>query len=181
MNDDAPTAMNSEPITRRLDTLHTDPDNRRTHPTRNVEMVQAALEHVGAARSIVIDEDDVILAGNGVTAAARAAGITSVRIIESAGDELIAVRRRGLTPEQKRALALYDNRTGELATWDVQQLSADLQAGMDLQPFFFPEELRALGIEAPNFDAVAAGEQGRLDQKRMITCPGCGHIFPLTP
>jgi len=176
-----PTDDDAREGSRLLADLRTDPQNRRQHPERNLDMVRAALEQVGAARSIVIDEDDIVLAGNGVRAAALAAGITSVRIIESAGDELIAVRRRGLTPEQKRALAMFDNRTGELATWDVQQLAADLQTGMDLQPFFFPEELKALGIESPNFDAVAAGTQGHLDQKRMITCPGCGAVFPLTP
>lgn len=129
---------------RALASLVADPANRRTHPARNVEMMRASLEQVGAARSIVIDEDDVILAGNGVTAAAQAAGITNVRIIEAAGDELIAVRRRGLTPDQKRALAIYDNRTAELAEWNFEQLRADADAGLDLKPFWTANELSAL-------------------------------------
>src|SRR5207344_2987257 len=103
-----------------------------------------ALHHVGAARSIVIDEDNVILAGNGVTEAAVAAGITKVRVIEAAGDELIAVRRSNLTVEQKRALAIYDNRTGELATWHFEQLQADQDAGLSLRPFWTAEEEAAL-------------------------------------
>ena len=49
----------------------------------------------GAARSIVIDEGNVVLAGNGTTDAAAEAGIAHVRVVEAAGDELIAVRRRG--------------------------------------------------------------------------------------
>jgi DNA modification methylase len=126
--------------TKSLDALVADPANRRLHPARNVEMVRASLQQLGAARSIVIDEDDVILAGNGVTAAALAAGITSVRVIETSGDELVAVRRRGLTPEQKRALALFDNRTAELAEWDVDGLRADSDAGLDLQPFWTADE-----------------------------------------
>jgi len=107
-------------------------------------MVSDALREVGAARSIVIDEDNVILAGNGVTEAAAEAGITRVRVIEASGDELIAVRRSGLTPAQKRALAIYDNRTGELATWDFDQLKADVDAGLSLQPFWTEEETAAL-------------------------------------
>ena len=121
-----------------------DPQNRRAHNPRNIGMVVDALHQVGAARSIVIDEDNVILAGNGVTAAAAEAGITKVRVIEAAGDELIAVRRSGLTAEQKRALAMYDNRTGELATWDTAQLAADLKDGVDLAPYFFVDELKTL-------------------------------------
>lgn len=132
--------------------LVADPENRRTHNARNLDMVAASLRHVGAARSIVIDEGDVVLAGNGVTAAAAQAGITRVRVIEADGDELIAVRRRGLTAEQKRALAIYDNRTAELAEWNAAQLGTDLAAGLDLEPWFSPEELAALGVgsaEAP--------------------------------
>ena len=121
-----------------------DPANRRVHSERNLAMVREALETVGTARSIVIDETNTILAGNGVTAAATAAGLTKVRIVESDGDEVIAVRRRGLTDEQKRALALYDNRTAELATWDADQLKADLTAGLDFAPWFTDTELQAL-------------------------------------
>lgn len=124
--------------------LVADPHNRRKRTPRNVDMLRESLEVVGAARSIVIDEDDLVLAGNGVAAAAAAAGITSVRVIESSGDELIAVRRRGLTDEQKRALALYDNRTAELAEWDVDQLAADRDAGLDLRPFWTADEEAAL-------------------------------------
>ena len=121
-----------------------DPENRRRHSDRNLAMVRASLEAVGAARSIVIDEANVILAGNGLTEAATAAGLTKVRIIDASGDEVIAVRRRGLTVDQKRALALFDNRTAELATWDDDQLRADLAAGLDFAPWFTDAELRTL-------------------------------------
>ena len=130
---------------RRADPTHLkdlvpDPANRRLHNPRNIGMVADALQQVGAARSIVIDEDDVVLAGNGVTEAAAQAGITAVRVIEASGNEIIAVRRRGLTPEQKRALAIYDNRTGELAEWNVALLQADKDANLSLQPFWSAEE-----------------------------------------
>jgi hypothetical protein len=129
-----------------IEFLKPDPENRRTHPDRNVEMVSSSLQEVGAARSIVIDEGDVILAGNGVTRAAIKAGITNVRVIEADGTELIAVRRRGLTTEQKRQLSMFDNRTAELAAWDFTQLSADREAGLDLRPFWTDaEEAMLLG------------------------------------
>ena len=107
-------------------------------------MVVDALQKVGAARSIVIDEHGVILAGNGVTEAAAEAGITKVRVIDASGDELIAVRRTGLTDEQKVALAIYDNRGAELAEWNIEQLVQDQANGIDLTPYFFAEELAAL-------------------------------------
>jgi len=154
-----------------------DPANRRRHNPRNLAMVVDALKDVGAARSIVIDEDNVILAGNGVTEAAVTAGFTSVRVVEAEGDELIAVRRAGLTGEQKRALAIYDNRTAELAEWNPDQLAADQDAGLSLDPWFSAEELAEALQRTPDFKPASEDEQGRLDEKTPITCPQCGHAF----
>jgi DNA modification methylase len=128
--------------------LQPDPANRRKHTPRNLGMLVDALHAVGAARSIVVDEANVVLAGNGVVEAAGEAGITKVRVVEASGDEVIAVRRTGLSDAQKRALALYDNRTAELAEWNVEQLAQDISEGLDLQPWFLETELRQLVPEA---------------------------------
>jgi ParB-like chromosome segregation protein Spo0J len=159
--------------------LVSDPSNRRAHNPRNIGMVVDALHEVGAARSIVIDEDNVILAGNGVTEAAAQAGITKLRVIDASGDELIAVRRSGLTDAQKRSLAIYDNRTCELATWNIEQLQRDAAADLTFSPWFSDEEAAKLlsELNVPDFGPVGEDEQGRLDQKKPATCPKCGHEF----
>ena len=104
--------------------LTPDPKNARRHNPQNVGMIASALQEVGAARSIVVDEDGVILAGNATVEAAAQVGIERLRVIDADGDEIIAVRRTGLTPSQKVRLALFDNRAAELAEWDTEQLSA---------------------------------------------------------
>jgi hypothetical protein len=124
--------------------LKPDPQNRRDHPPENRAMIRRSLSDVGAARSIVIDENDQILAGNGVIEAASDSGISKLRIIEADGKTVIAVRRRGLSDEQKRRLAMYDNRTSELSTWNGEQLRADIAAGLDLETFFSDAELDAI-------------------------------------
>lgn len=139
-------------------------------------MVVDALQQVGAARSIVIDEDNVILAGNGVTEAAAEAGITKVYVVDVDGETLVAVRRSGLTVEQKRALAIYDNRVAELAEWDWEQLRADQAAGLPLDAWFSEQE-RVASLGSPTFMPVTEEEQGRLDQKAPIVCPHCGAAF----
>jgi hypothetical protein len=121
-----------------------DPANRRTHNARNVDMIRDSLQAVGAARSIVIDERNEVLAGNGVLEAAQQTGISKVKVVDADGDTIIAVRRTGLTAAQKRDLALYDNRTAELAEWNLEQLEADVMQGADLAPFFSDQELEAL-------------------------------------
>jgi hypothetical protein len=123
-----------------------DPTNRRAHNPRNLGMLVDALQKVGASRSIVIDEEGRILAGNGVVEAASEAGLTKLQIVDVDGQTVVAVRRSGLTEAQKRDLAIYDNRTGELAEWNLQQLAADLKNGEDLSAFFYDAELARLGL-----------------------------------
>jgi DNA modification methylase len=124
--------------------LVSDPKNRRKHNPRNIGMIVDALQKVGAARSIVIDEQNEVLAGNGVLEAAAEAGLTKVRVVDVDGSTIVAVRRTGLSAKQKRDLAIYDNRAAELAEWDIEQLRDDLANGEDLSAFFQPDELSAL-------------------------------------
>jgi ParB-like chromosome segregation protein Spo0J len=86
--------------------LKPDPQNARKHTLRNVGMIAEALQEVGAARSIVIDEEGVILAGNATAKAARQAGLARVKVVDADGSEIIAVRRTNLTERQKKRLAL---------------------------------------------------------------------------
>jgi DNA modification methylase len=147
---DASNAIDNDSATMPLTSLIPDPRNARRHTERNLGLIVDALREVGAARSIVIDETGTILAGNATVAAAGKAGIDRVRIVEADGAELIAVRRSGLTPEQKRRLALLDNRAAELAEWDTEVL-ASLAEDTDLSGLWEPDELAELlaSAEAP--------------------------------
>lgn len=120
-----------------------DPRNARKHTPRNVGTIVSALHEVGAARSIVIDEDGVVLAGNATLDAAAEAGITKLRVVETDGTELVAVKRTGLSAEQKTRLALYDNRAAELAEWDAEVLK-DLARENMLDGMFTADELQTL-------------------------------------
>jgi ParB-like chromosome segregation protein Spo0J len=133
-----------------ISSLLPDPRNARRHTDRNLGLIEQALREVGAARSIVVDETGTILAGNATVTAAAQAGIAQVQIVEADGAELIAVRRSGLTPEQKRRLALLDNRTAELAEWDTAVL-ASLAEDTHLSGLWEPDELAELlaATEAP--------------------------------
>lgn len=159
--------------------LKHDTSNPRKHNPRNLKTIVDSLHDVGFARSIVIDENNEILAGNGVTEAAAIAGIEKVIEIEADGNTIIAVRRRGLTEEQKQRLKYFDNRSGELAEWNTEQLLADMSAGLDLSSMFRQDELDALlaELQVPDFQPVDASEQPRLDQKKPIVCPHCGEEF----
>jgi len=126
-----------------INDLKSDHKNARRRTDRSSDLIKESLQRYGAARSIVIDEDNRILAGNGTIDGAKAAGIRRVRIIESEGDEVIAVRRSGLSEEQKVGLALADNRTSDLSEWDLEMLHR-LSEEHELDPWFNQDDLDEL-------------------------------------
>ena len=122
--------------------LKSDHKNARRRTDRSASLIAESLKRYGAARSIVIDEDGRILAGNGTVEGAKKAGIDKLRIIEAEGDELIAVRRAGLSEDEKVGLALADNRSSDLSEWDHDMLR-QLSEEHDLTPWFEDDELLA--------------------------------------
>jgi hypothetical protein len=123
--------------------LKSDHKNARKRTDRSAKLIAESLQRFGAARSIVIDEDNRILAGNGTIEGAKAAGIKNVRVVETDGTEIIAVKRTGLSEDEKIGLALADNRTSDLSDWDkdmLQQLSEE----HDIAPWFEAEDLNGI-------------------------------------
>jgi DNA modification methylase len=152
-----------------INNLKSDHKNARKRTDRSAALIAESLKRYGAARSIVIDEDGRILAGNGTVEGAKKAGINKVRIIEAEGDELIAVRRTGLSEDEKVGLAIADNRSSDLSEWDNEMLR-QLSEEHDLTPWFEDDELLAEVLEP---------EQGKTDPddvpeppKEPITKPG---------
>lgn len=153
--------------------LKPDERNLRSHNPRNIGMIADAMQEVGAARSIVIDEDGTILAGNGAVEAAGQAGITKVKVVDADGETIVAVRRKGLTARQKKRLAAFDNRTAELATWDTDDVQKILaEDAKALEGMFGEDELKTLlnQVDAPN-EFPTADEN--LETEHV--CPKCGY------
>lgn len=126
-----------------INSLKHDHKNARRRTDRSAMLIAESLKRYGAARSIVIDEENRILAGNGTIEGAKQAGITNVRIIDAEGDEVIAVRRSGLTEDEKVGLALADNRTSDLSEWDGAMLY-QLSQEHDTETWFDKNELNEL-------------------------------------
>lgn len=118
--------------------------NARKHNPRNIGMIANSMQEVGFASPLVIDEDNEIWVGNGRYEAASQIGFERVRVFDIEPDEVVAVRRRGMTEDQKTKLALYDNRAGELATWDVKVLAGLSSQGASLKGPFNDSEIEML-------------------------------------
>jgi DNA modification methylase len=98
-----------------IGSLREDPANSRAHPEKNVDAIMASLRSFGQQKPAVVTLDGVVIAGNGTLRAATALGWTHLAVVET-----------DLAPDAARAFALADNRTAELAEWDVVQLQATL-------------------------------------------------------
>lgn len=136
--------------------LKLDLRNVRKHGGRNKAMIRQSLEEVGGFRSIAVDGENIIRAGNGVFEQAKELGL-KVRVVDANADELIAVRRRDLTGRNAERAALLDNRSGELAEWDAGILSElAMQDSALLANLWDERELQ---------DLLSAGQQGAGEEK----------------
>ena len=119
-------ASGVEASERQLDKLKLDPANVRTHDERNIDAIAASLERFGQQKPVVVDSKNVVRAGNGTVLAARKLGWTSLRVWVT-----------DLDADEVEAYALADNRTGELAEWDLPALATMLgkmkEAGKDVE------------------------------------------------
>lgn len=134
--------------------LTPDPQNPRKRTTLSAGVIQRSLEQFGACRSIVVDENGIVRAGNGTPEEAGQLGIEKVIVIETTGNELVAVKRSGLTEEQWKKYAIADNTASDFSTWDAEVL-AEIAEQVDLDEFFpadkMEEILSSLGQQQPSF------------------------------
>ena len=121
-----------------------DKRNYRKHNDKNKELINKSLEECGAGRSILIDAENEIIAGNGVFEQAQQLNIP-VKIIETDGSELIAVKRTDLATDdgKRKRLAIMDNSASDTSEFDIELLQAD----------FDVPDLQDMGIEFPDLMA----------------------------
>lgn len=137
-----------------------DKRNYRKHSDSNKRKIKKSLQECGAGRSVLVDADDTLIAGNGVFEQAQAMGIPT-RVIETDGTELVVVKRTDLrTDDDKRKLlAMADNSTSDNVEWDMEMLQADFEVdglndwGIDVDLPVDDEELNRGGQNEKNEQA----------------------------
>ena len=145
-----------------------DSKNYRVHSDKNKMIIDKSLKELGAGRSILIDSENEIIAGNGVFEQAEKQNI-KIKIVETDGTELIAVKRTDLkTNDKKRKkLALIDNHSTDTSNFDFEVINGD----------FEEIELEEWGIEESliNLDNIKSNEDRQMpDKNNMVVCPNCG-------
>lgn len=147
-----------------VDSLINDPKNARKHNAKNIAAIEKSLTEFGQQRPIIVDADNVVVAGNGTLEAARNLGWTQIAVTVST-----------LDAQRAKAFALADNRTAELADWDSAQLLESLKELDELDLLnatgFTDAELNDLNKfwgDAPDLDELLK-EIGDLTEEDTMT------------
>ena len=106
--------------------INFDKRNYRKHSSKNKDLINKSLKECGAGRSIVIDNEDNIVCGNGLYEQAQKLGIKT-KIIETDGSELVVVKRTDLATddEKRKQLAVMDNSSSDSSEFDFELLNED--------------------------------------------------------
>ncbi len=99
----------------KISDLKFDDKNANKHTQKGMKLLEKSMQKLGAGRSILIDKDNNIIAGNGVVETAGQIGIEKIKVVETDGNEIIAVKRTDLKLNSKkgRELAIADNQTAK--------------------------------------------------------------------
>ena len=127
-------------------------------------LIEKSLRQFGAGRSILLDKNNRIIAGNKTVENAGQIGLEKVLIVETTGEEIVAVKRTDidLDTREGRELALADNATGAAnLAWDEAALT-QASDKWDIAPDDWGVELEGYGGEG------GQGEEDTEEQLRRL-------------
>ena len=107
--------------------LKQDKRNYRRHNQKNLDLIKKSVEEVGLGRSVVVDNQNEIICGNGLVS--QLDKNTPIKVIETDGSELVVVKRTDLATDddKRKQLAIMDNSTSDSSEFDFETLQADFE------------------------------------------------------
>lgn len=131
----------------RPSSLKPNPANARTHSEKQISKVAASIRDLGFNNPVLVNADNMIIAGHARVAAAKELGLERIPI----------VRLAHMSAAEVRAYVLADNRLAELSDWDSEILATELEALAALDLGF---ELELTGFSMPEIDQVIETSKG---------------------
>ena len=136
-------------------------DNNPRINDEAVEYVKNSIKEFGFKVPIVIDKDNVIIAGHTRIKASKELGIKDIPCIIA--DDL--------TEEQVKAFRLADNKVSEKSMWDYTKLDEELDSILDIDMSIFDFDIN--NANDINLDDYFEPEQEKEKEKKLIECPYC--------
>jgi DNA modification methylase len=124
-----------------IDRVKPNPLNSREHSDAQVGQLVGSFEEFGQVWPVLVDEKDMLIAGEGRWKAAQKREQATIKVIVA----------RGWSVAKKRAFVILDNKLGENSTWNRERLSSEVgnlnQMGFDVS---------LLGFTTPEIKAMIA-------------------------
>ena len=166
----------------RIDSISNHSKNPKQHPDKQLRLLEESIKRFGWTNPVILSADNTILAGHARVKAAIAAGNDTVPCI-----------RTKLTGQEADAYLLADNRLSDIAPYDrdiLAELLSDLPKDLAELTGFDSVQVDALlsgediqdidkfiSDAVPDFQPIPEDEVPRLDEKKKVCCPECGHEF----
>lgn len=144
------------------------PDNKNfnKHTEYGMHILEESIRKFGLGRSILIDKNNRIIAGNGVVETASQIDLDKVLVVETKGNTLVAVKRTDidLDSAKGREFALADNATGKA------NLCFDTDLIMqEAEKFDFDPEDWGVPMEQPEEEQQEDGKK-EISTKLIVEC-----------
>ncbi len=120
------------------------PRNARIHSKKQIRQIADSIRQFGFTNPILIDSQNMILAGHGRLAAAKLLGM----------DRVPCVRIESMTRGQKRAYVLADNKLALNAGWDEEILALELKGLLEIDLDF---DIGLTGFSIAEIDSLIEG------------------------
>ena len=127
-----------------ISNLHPYPRNARTHSKKQIKQIADSITQFGFTNPLLIDKDQMILAGHGRCAAAQVLGMNVVP----------CVRLDHMSSAQKKAYVLADNKLALCAGWDEELLALELGELLSLELGF---DVSLTGFTIAEVDTLIEG------------------------
>jgi hypothetical protein len=118
--------------------------NARTHSKKQLRQIADSIRTFGFTNPVLVDRENKILAGHGRVEAAKLVGL----------DTVPCIRFEHMSPAEKRAYVLADNKLALNAGWDEDLLAQELEALQDLDLDF---SLEVTGFSISEIDNLIDG------------------------
>jgi DNA modification methylase len=148
-----------------LESLRLDPKNVRMHDAKNIAAIKDSLLLFGQQKPVIIDAESVVVAGNGLLAAAKELGWSHIAAVTTA---LVGAARTGF--------AIADNQVASTSAFDDELLSAQIKElrdlDLDIKSLGFDEEELATLLDGDVLEGMTDPDDVPLPPDEAITKPG---------
>lgn len=134
-------------------------------------LIEESLRKFGAGRSILIDKNNRIIAGNKTIENAVNVGLDNVIVVETDGNQIVAVKRKDidLDSEKGRELALADNATGKAnLSWDAEAIKQITERWDTIMPDDWGIDVDAIGGDAEPEDEPSGKKE--ISTRLIVEC-----------